>query len=522
MRGDDMDNVEHASPTSIYSVHKYWGKKPSAEIKRMIKKYSKRGDLIVDPFSGYGGLGIEGVLLGRNVILNDLNPIATFISECIVNSEINFKVADEYFEQLKKGYAELADRWYKFKGSEVLAILRTENDEPLKLKLMDSVAGRTYEYKLSEEEKEDFLREESNIEQEYWFPENHLIKNSRINARENSCIADLFSKRALLCQSFLYKLIAELPEGNEKKLFKLAFTANVANCSKLVPPIESRGDMAPGAWMTGFYVGKKYLENNVFHYFENRVNKALKGKKDFVKLCKSKKNIGTCILKNENAKNLSIESDSVDFVFTDFPYGDTVPYFEQSQLWNSWLQFNVDYENEIVISDSTERNKDIENFSEDIENSIREIGRILKNKAYFVFTYHSLSGKEWETISNAMLNNNFDFVDCKMLSQKTFTPRQLNRKMTVKGDMLVVYRKNEENRQLMISFETIRQKIYEDIKKNCVEGELYDTNYLITLCVKCLLKYSNTVYCTNFIEIIKEYFEVDITNEDLWRMKNDL
>ena len=40
--------------------------------------------------------------------------------------------------------------------------------------------------------------------------------------------------------------------------------------SKLVPPIKSRGAMAPGAWMTGFYIGETYLENNVLSYFENR------------------------------------------------------------------------------------------------------------------------------------------------------------------------------------------------------------------------------------------------------------
>ena len=45
-----------------------------------------------------------------------------------------------------------------------------------------------------------------------------------------------------------------------------------------MPPIKSRGDMAPGAWMTGFYTGNTYLENSVLKYFENRFLKILKGK----------------------------------------------------------------------------------------------------------------------------------------------------------------------------------------------------------------------------------------------------
>ena len=62
----------------------------------------------------------------------------------------------------------------------------------------------------------------------------------------------------------------------------IAFTANLANCSKLVPPIKSRGTLSQGAWMTGFYSGETYIENNVLHYYENRIKKAIKGKEDYL------------------------------------------------------------------------------------------------------------------------------------------------------------------------------------------------------------------------------------------------
>ena len=517
-----MNNTNDALPVSIYLMHKYWGKKPSLEIKNIIKKYSKKGDLILDPFSGYGGLGIEGVLLDRNVILNDLNPIANFISDCVIDPNIDMKIVDEYLKKIKSEYEDFSNKWYTFDGNKIITILRTKNNEPLKLKLMNKASKKMYEYELNEKEKDAFLQAEKNIKLIYWFPKNKLIKNSRISAKENMNISDLFSKRELLCHSFLYKLICDLPETKEKKLFKLAFTSNLANCSKLVPPIASRGDMSQGAWMTGFYIGERYLENNVFHYFENRINKIIKGKKDYIKIYKSKKSTGKYYIKNEDSKRLSIESNSIDFIFTDFPYGDTVPYFEQSQIWNAWLGFDVDYDNEIVISDSNERNKDSKNFSKDIEQSINEINRVLKDKAYFIFTYHSLSGNEWEAISNALLKNNFKFVDCQMLLQKTFTPRQLNRKITIKGDLLVIYKKDKENKQSSIKLKTAKQKIEQEIKKNCKINELYDTNQLITLCVKCLLKYNHLSNQIDFIQIINEYFKIDEKSGNLWGLKNEL
>ena len=45
----------------------------------------------------------------------------------------------------------------------------------------------------------------------------------------------------------------------------------------------------------------------------------------------------------------------------------------------------MDYENEIVVSDSSEREKNIINFKEGIDKSISEISRVLKDKKYFLF-----------------------------------------------------------------------------------------------------------------------------------------
>ena len=214
----------------------------------------------------------------------------------------------------------------------------------------------------------------------------------------------------------------------KKKLFKVAFTANLANCSRLVPPINSRGDMAPGAWMTGFYTGETYLENNVIQYFENRLNKVIKGKNDYLSYFGNsyEQNLNLIEYKNtfrvinQDAKNLHIKSESVDYIFTDPPYGDAVPYFEQSAIWNSWLKLTPDYKNEIVITDSKERGKNNYAYEKDIDLAFSEIRRILKTDKMFSLTYHSLSGLEWKAITNACIKNGFELVEYEWMVQKSF------------------------------------------------------------------------------------------------------
>ena len=73
-------------------------------------------------------------------------------------------------------------------------------------------------------------------------------------------VSDLFTKRTLACHARLLALINKYSSGKERDVLLLAFSANLANCSKLVPPIKSRGDIAQGAWMTGFYIAVTMFE----------------------------------------------------------------------------------------------------------------------------------------------------------------------------------------------------------------------------------------------------------------------
>lgn len=501
------------SKSSIYLMHKYWGKKPSDELSKIISQYSSEGDLVFDPFAGFGGVAIEALLQNRNVIVNDLNPIAVFIEKVILDDNVNIDKFYSLFLNIKNKYNDFAKEWYIYQDVEIFTILRDFNDRPIKIKGKKINTQEIVEIELSNEEINIFLEKENEYNIKTWYPKDYLIANSRISVNKGTKVCDLFSKRALICQSYLFSLIAELEESSEKNLLLFSFTANLANCSKLVPPIKSRGDMAQGAWMTGFYVGETYLDNNVFHYFENRVIKSRKGKRDYYSLKRENDVQATYSIMNEDAKNLSLKSNSVDFVFTDFPYGDTVPYFEQSQIWNLWLKFNVDYDNEIVISDSAERKKDIQNFDDGINASVMEISRVIKEDKFFVFTFHSLYGKEWSSIVKALKRNDFKYVDCYVMLQKTLPPRQINRKHSIKGDIVAVYQKKTGFQTEEDFFDVLIR----NIDKACERKELFETNDLIIICVKSMLE-SNVVYDDiDFKNIINLYFEID--SSDKWRRK---
>lgn len=513
-----------------YEMHKYWGKKPSADLNSLILKYTVEGDTVLDPFSGYGVFCCEAFLNNRNVISNDLNPIANFINLQLFEKEIDFVLLKQQWEKIKSEFVPFNNSWYEYeidkKNVQLVTVLRNKNDIPIKAKYKINGKRQFCEILLEQNYIRRFLKFEKIQKIEDWFPNNSLIQNSRISAKKGMNVSDLFTKRTLSCHAKLFALINKYSTGKEREMFKLAFTANLANCSKLVPPIKSRGDMNSGAWMTGFYVGNEYLENNVLLYFDNRLKKVIQGKKDYLKAFQTGEEClfplqhnNSYKITQQDAKHLEIPSESIDYVFTDPPYGEAVPYFEQSIIWNSWLQLIPDYKNEIVISNSKERNKNKHLYQKELDIAFSEIKRVLKKNKFFSLTYHSLSGLEWKALTNACIKNGFELVDFKWLVQKSFTPRQLNRAKTIKGDVLITLRKADNNIKIKALSDDEIFKIFNRYINIWLREKELETNEIFLKIMKLI--FTERIIMKN-IDIGKMLSENFIfTNDHKWRLKNE-
>lgn len=504
-------------------MHKYWGKKPASGISPLVDKYTKPGDTIIDPFSGYGVFCCEAYLKNRNVIVNDLNPIANFIAQNLFSKDVAISDVKKQWEKIKSELSPYVEKWYSItidgNTFSPISVLRNKDGLPIQFTYKD---GRKTSIKdIPENLAKEFCESESAYLIEDWFPIVNIIENSRISARHNMKVEDLFTKRTLACHAKLFSLIEHYTSGSIKDLFLIAFTANLANCSKLVPPIKSRGTLAQGAWMTGFYIGETYIENNVLHYYENRIKKAIKGKEDYLEalsgdLITGKINTSYRIT-NFDAKDLRLPDSSVDYVFTDPPYGDSVPYFEQSVIWNSWLKLEPNYQEEIVISDSNQRNKDIEAFENDINSAFSEIRRILKDNKHFSLTFHSLSGLEWKAVSNACVFNNFNVVDYEWLEQKTYPPRQLNRVKSIKGDVLVTFRKNPNPVRLQICDDEQFTTIVINFITNTIQNGVTDTNGIMMAIMEWILRGMIIIGNVDVFSILNKNFLIDDNGQ--WYIK---
>jgi len=83
-----------------HGYHRYPAKFIPQIVSRLAEKYSKKNDLVVDPFGGCGTTLVESKTLGRRSIGVDINPVAVLITKAKITPILPIKL-EEAFVELK-------------------------------------------------------------------------------------------------------------------------------------------------------------------------------------------------------------------------------------------------------------------------------------------------------------------------------------------------------------------------------------------------------------------------------------
>ncbi|WP_277989733.1 DNA methyltransferase [Pseudomonas putida] len=82
---EQLEGVDWSFPnlgnSGIHSLHWYPATYVAAIPGTLISVFTKKGDLVLDPFNGSGTSGVEAIRLGRNFIGMDTNPVALLMSQ---------------------------------------------------------------------------------------------------------------------------------------------------------------------------------------------------------------------------------------------------------------------------------------------------------------------------------------------------------------------------------------------------------------------------------------------------------
>jgi DNA modification methylase len=419
----------------MYLMHKFWARKPYNVVSEYIKHYSKLGNTTLDPFCGSGVTAIESLRLRRKTIAIDIDPISTFITRMSIVS-VDLTEYKKTFHELREKVRSKLDELYATTcpkcGKKATAICtRWHDNDAFEIRnLFCPICGMVRDKKLDSKDKE-MLRQLDKKPIPFWYPTDKLQypngrafkEGTHINGLDT--VSSLFTHRNLFALSILYNEIELIQNEIIQDLMKFTFSSMIAQATKMMLWSSTS---RPSWKVHRYWVPHDNVELNVWDRFENRYLEVFEGKKELQEAVGDFNVEGqtfhdlndgkTFVVASQSALNLKgkpalIPTNSIDYVFTDPPYGGSVQYMELSTLWASWLKgksndsrFQMNYDEEVTINEAQGKNFDF--YHKMLKASFEEVYRVLKPNSWLTVTFHNTKIRIYNSIIKAIVLAGFD------------------------------------------------------------------------------------------------------------------
>ena len=144
----------------------------------------------------------------------------------------------------------------------------------------------------------------------------------------------------------------------------------------------------------------------------------------------------TFIISTQSATDIAnIPDNSVDYVFTDPPYGSNLMYSELDFLWESWLGWFTDLKDEAIVNRS--QGKGLAEYKDLMLRSFCEIYRVLKPKRYLTLAFNNSNPNIWNAIQDALKEAGFVVVSQHIFDNKQRTFKALKYGKVLKGYVII-------------------------------------------------------------------------------------
>jgi DNA modification methylase/transcriptional regulator with XRE-family HTH domain len=475
-RGSGSESVEEPMPTlrvtggrgsAFYLAHSYHTKVPPEAITPFIEHYTKPGDVVLDPFGGSGMTGVAAALAGRRAILNDLSPVAAHLAwnhtrpcdpEALATgfAAIEAKLSKTFKALYRTRHSdgkdglihwtmwsskhrcplcrhvfllwEVMDRTSGRLGASIACpgckhqVKRTELDTlgsvPAWIAYATADGKRAEKAATPSDVKAALAHDRAAIDA--WYPETTLGRDREMFLRcalqlhNVASVADFYTPRNLHALALLWREIMAVGDDRVRRALAFAFT-NTAWHGTRMRRFNARGGQRP---LTGtLYIPQLSSEANVLEVMRHKIGQLQRYYRGYQP---HGVEIPAVILGSATKLN-GIKDGSIDYVFTDPPFGSNIYYADCNVVWESWLGRLTDSTEEAVVNRALrEENggKTLGDYTTLIAGAMREMARVLKPGGWATVVFHNTDAAVWQAIRGAAEDAGFNFHEAASLDRR--------------------------------------------------------------------------------------------------------
>lgn len=434
----------------VYMAHAYLTKVPVPAILPFVEAYCRPDGVIADPFAGSGMTGVAAAMLGRGARLSDISILGRHIGSNYVNL-IEARALRKYGAEVLAASKAHAGQLYDVPCTRCGDIGRLAKSvwsylvecrgccQPVNYyKAMEAadwskpdmrcprcampVSSR--DTRVGEEPVVDYIVcpcSRHQIEQPpaprppvalnglcvpdvEITPERQMYQASALGKSGLVTVASYYSDRNLAALASLHEEIASIQEAAVRSKVLFAFTACLTRASKRYQWSRQRPLNAANA---NYYIAPVFYEWNVYELFERKLV-AVERSDEWVRTARSQHvppdqvDRPDVTYEAASADDLPLEDASIDYVFTDPPFGSNLFYADMALFQEAWLDGFTDVQQEAVIDRSKTGRRSADWYERILTDALKECRRILKPDGRVSMVFGNSSGKVWALVQRSI------------------------------------------------------------------------------------------------------------------------
>ena len=293
-----------------------------------------------------------------------------------------------------------------------------------------TVGSRRYE-KIPDDDDLKLLSRASELISEHALPIVRLIdgkETQRNRSRGVTHLHHFFTDREQLFVALLLKEVKRY--RNKSILLALLFsiTASLPYASRMR---RFRADRKGGGPLSGtLYIGSLITPPNVLKTFERNARMIAKSLTPPVDPDRAH------VITTQDAACLKLIPDSsIDYIFTDPPFGHNFDYSELNFFWEGILGVTTNQKPEAIVSSS--QKKDVGHYRDLMRKIFSEYHRVLKPGRWLTVEFSNTRASVWNSIQTAIAESGFIIANVSALNKKQRSFKAVTTPTAVKQDLII-------------------------------------------------------------------------------------
>ena len=288
-----------------------------------------------------------------------------------------------------------------------------------------------------------------------------------------------YTKRNFIVMSSLMEIASTFPSDTRDALRLLILSYNASHSTLMTRVVLKKGQkdfVLTGSQSGVLYISGLPVEKNIIDGIRRKSKTLINS---FKLLQGSRSRVA---VHNISSEAMPIMDRSVDYIFTDPPFGAYIPYAEVNQINELWLGCTTDRTREVIVSPS--QSKGVSEYGIMLETIFKEMARVLKPEGIATVVFHSAYSDVWRALIQAYTKAGFTVEAANILDKIQASFNQTVSNIFVKGDPLLLLSKRHADRTNVhscskIAHDMIRaaqnlgkcdpQRLYSQFVRKCLE-----------------------------------------------------